>query len=256
MTNWIPLPSRKRPQDPQELVEEAVIADKQVTVQEYSEFIDSQNFMDDRWWQDMPPMVIQERATLKERIQQQRRHPNWPVVQVGVGEAIGYCRWRTASRTDKRFLRLPTVSELKQLLSINRQKYCWGNQELGKGEESQVNWAGSQIASPCPVGAFPPHRTGLYDVIGNVWEWCINTITPRGPKARRSFTVFGCSFYYDPQHYDGGTETPFVDPPPEFEYQGEGSIGFRCTLSNFPLSISSVNFSRDTQRRLIRHSQR
>ena len=49
--------------------------------------------------------------------------------------------------------------------------YPWGN-EAGQGranfQGSGSQWSGKQTA---PVGSFAPNRFGLYDMIGNAWEW-------------------------------------------------------------------------------------
>ena len=50
-------------------------------------------------------------------------------------------------------------------------KYSWGNDAPGK---ETTNWGGTGLGHPSVVGMFPVDRTvqGIYDMSGNVYEWC------------------------------------------------------------------------------------
>jgi len=60
--------------------------------------------------------------------------------------------------------------------------------------KEQANFGDSGLKRPSKVGSYPPNRLGLYDMHGNVWEWCENQFDPKeGPD--RVFR--GGSWYND-----------------------------------------------------------
>jgi WD40 repeat protein len=55
---------------------------------------------------------------------------------------------------------------------------------------------GKGLKRPCKVGSFKPNRLGLYDMHGNVWEWCVDEFPPdpKDPKGPHQRVVRGGSF--------------------------------------------------------------
>ncbi|ABK03108.1 protein of unknown function DUF323 [Arthrobacter sp. FB24] len=135
------------------------------------------------------------------------RNTNWeslrghPVVHVSHNDALAYCRW--AGR------RLPTEAEWEYAArgGLGGRRYVWGNELLGSAGQHLCNiWQGQFPVSntsedgylgTAPVRSFPPNGFGLYEVSGNVWEWCSDWFDPAyyadSPEANPSGPEKGAS---------------------------------------------------------------
>jgi prepilin-type processing-associated H-X9-DG protein len=98
-----------------------------------------------------------------------------PVDFVTWHEAVDFCRKlsdQPAERAAGRKYRLPTEAEWEYACRAGSDKpYEW-HQQRQAGDESGEN-SGILPSLPLkPVGSYPPNAFGLYDMRGNVWEWC------------------------------------------------------------------------------------
>ena len=88
---------------------------------------------------------------------------NHPVVYVSWYAAMAYAQW-----VDKR---LPTEAEWEKAArgGLTGKKYTWGD----LFDSRRANY-GENIGDTTAVGIYPANGYGLYDMTGNVWEWCLD----------------------------------------------------------------------------------
>ncbi|MCX6906661.1 MAG: bifunctional serine/threonine-protein kinase/formylglycine-generating enzyme family protein, partial [Verrucomicrobia bacterium] len=144
---------------------------------------------------------------------------NHPVCCVSWNDAVSFCEWLTEQERKARRLpagmivRLPAEAEWEYACRAGTQaKFWWG--ESPEDGEGRLNWkrntmdGGSDLIVPVDsYGVRGRNKFGLADMLGNVWEWCLDSFDPMQAhekcyqnSAFKSHVLRGGSFNYGPSH--------------------------------------------------------
>lgn len=139
-----------------------------------SENTDAQKVPDTPWWRIVKGASWKHPYGPKSSINDLMDHP---VIHISRNDALVFCKW---SKT-----RLPSEAEWEYAArgGNNDLIYPWGNKLVDNKGYHANTWQGSfpnnndksdGFFGTAPVYSFEPNNFDLYQVIGNVWEWCSN----------------------------------------------------------------------------------
>tara|TARA_B100001057_G_scaffold487788_1_gene571063 strand:- start:842 stop:1765 length:924 start_codon:yes stop_codon:yes gene_type:complete len=199
------------------------------------------------WWEWKPKASWRQPRGKGSSIQGKEDHP---VVHVSWDDANAYAKWAGK--------RLPTEAEWEWAArgGLKNKKYPWGDEEITTGKVKANSWEGSfpydntskdLFFYSAPVKSFEANGYGLYDMAGNVWEWCSDwyhydyyktlegkeTTNPKGPDnsydpynpyiAQR--IIRGGSFLCNDTYCSGYRVASKMKSSPD---TGSQHTGFRC----------------------------
>ena len=157
------------------------------------------------------------------------RGPTNPVDSVDWKEAAAFCR-KLSEKTGKAF-RLPTEAEWEYACRAGTSaRYFFGDSDNALAEYAW--WHANSEGKTHPVGQKRPNGWGLYDMLGNVMEWCADRygsypseacVDPQGPDSGSAHVTRGRSYDYGKSEYFRcAVRNSYYDPAFRHRY------GFRC----------------------------
>ena len=121
-----------------------------------------------------------------------------PIVNVSWDDAVAYCKWLSAKNNTT--YRLPTEAEWE--FAARGGTKGKGYSYSGAKTPDSVAWYSGKSSGTMPVAQKLPNELGLYDMTGNVWEWCSDWYdagyyalkvkdNPLGPQTGKFYTLRG-----------------------------------------------------------------
>ena len=200
-----------------------------------------------KWWRWQPGAFWRRPFGPGSSIDDRMQHP---VVHVAFEDATAYAAWAGS--------RLPTEAEHEFAArgGVDGERFAWGADPYPGGVPQANSWLGrfpydnQGVGGTAEVGSYPANGYGLFDMIGNVWEWTSDYYTPRhvrlsdrpvDPEKRRNLlarasadeafpatarrVLKGGSFLCSPEYC---LRFRPAARSPQSEDTGMSHIGFRC----------------------------
>jgi len=190
------------------------------------------------WWWKVPGAYWRKPEGRTSSIKDRMDHP---AVHISWADAVAYAEWAGK--------RLPTEAEYEYAARGGRVQtiYPWGDElepngehqcNVFQGEFPRFNSGDDGFIGTAPVRAFAPNDFGLYNVSGNVWEWCWDWFSPtfhingprenpHGPPEGQARVIRGGSYLCHESYCNRYRLSARTANTPD---SSTGNMGFRCAV--------------------------
>jgi sulfatase modifying factor 1 len=203
------------------------ITEKEITNAQYGQFLAATGHMAPVYWLD-----------------KNLNAPQQPVVGVSWHDAVAFANWLGIITGEK--YRLPSEAEWEAASrgGLTGKPFPWGDRPPEEGQGFLANYNPNPYDKDgflfsAPVGSFPPNGCGLFDMAGNVAEWCGDWYdpnyyahsqleNPNGPPSGKYRVIRGGSWYARARELRSAARQ-FFRPS-----RADGFIGFRLVRPALP----------------------
>jgi formylglycine-generating enzyme len=192
------------------------------------------------WWWKVPGAFWRRPEGRESNIKDRMDHP---VVHVSWTDACAYAEWAGK--------RLPTEAEYEYAARGGQEQtiYPWGDElepngehkcNVFQGEFPRYNSGDDGFIGTAPARSFEPNAFGLFNVSGNVWEWCWDWFSPtfhidgprqnpHGPPEGSARVIRGGSYLCHESYCNRYRLSARTANTPD---SSTGNMGFRCVVDS------------------------
>ncbi|MDN4501944.1 SUMF1/EgtB/PvdO family nonheme iron enzyme [Alteromonadaceae bacterium BrNp21-10] len=172
------------------------ISETEITVLDFQRFVTATSYVTDAekdkgcaFYEGGQPVW---REQLNWRSPGYTQKENFPAVCVSMNDAQAYADWLSDNSGNS--YRLPSEVEWEYAARASKETDYWWGESVGV-DNANCGWCGTQWSnvSSAPVGSFERNGFGLFDTVGNVWEWS------RSAKSQSGSVVRGGAWNFAPR---------------------------------------------------------